>query len=144
MALSSMYPLLSIRYACMAHMKEEKSVVQSIWTHLLKVKNDEHTQLFYRWYQKEKTENRIYLILAHVYVCQPDLFEVIDVDESSVVGELLMNEWNHIVNYGEIRIPEWMIDMHTLEGKKKGMNSKDFAEVGSHIENKWMPLCNQT
>jgi len=139
-SLTSLYPLLSIRYAFMAHVKEEKSVVNLIWGHLLKMKNDEHTQLLYRWYQKEKSENRIYLILAHVYVCQPDWFEMVDVDESS--GELMMSEWNHLINYGEIKIPKWMIDMHTQEGKKNGMNGKDFAEVGSQIENMWMPLCN--
>jgi len=140
-ALSSLYPLLSIRYAYMAYAQQEKSLVNSMWVHLLKIKNDEHVQLFYRWFQKEKSENRIYLILAHIYVFQSTLFEMKDIDESQAV--LLMNEWNQIVNNGKIRFPSWMQDMHTVEGKKKGMNGIDFANVGSHIENMWMPLCNQ-
>ena len=148
-ALSSKHPLLSIRYALKIHFNflEKKNSVKKggqgpnlIWTHLLKMKNDEHMQLFYRWYTKEKNENRIYLVLAHVYLIQPQSFQMDPIDESQMT--LYVNEWKNLIQIGKVKIPAWMIDMHTQEGKKKGMNSVNFAVVGAHIENIWMPLYN--
>ena len=151
-ALLCEYPLLSIRYAMKIHIdfsekknnkkgdKNELCSPSLIWNHLLKIKNDEHMQLFHKWYIKEKNENRIYLVLAHVYLIQPDSFQMDEIDESET--KLYMNEWKNLIIDGKVKIPNWMIDMHTSEGKKKGMNSIDFACVGSKIENIWMPLYN--
>lgn len=139
-ALLSIYPLLSIRYAIKAHI-ENRSYLNLIWSHLLKIKDDEHMKLFYRWYTKEKNENRIYLVLAHVYFIDPGSFQVNEIDESHL--KIYLNEWKDAICNGKVKIPYWMIDMHTLEGKKKGMNVIDFATMGSRIENIWPPLFNK-
>ena len=141
LALTSKYPLLSIRYAVKAHIEENKTLITLIWKRLFEIKDDENIRLFNRWYNDEN-EGRIYLVLAHIYICHPNWFDHSDWTYKEPSLNDLLNLENRAYHQ-DIEIPEWMIDLHTVEGKKKGMNKADFANVGSKIENIWMPMFSQ-
>ena len=137
-ALASKYPLLSIRYAVKALLNKKEGELNEAWTNLLKIKDDANIRLFYKWFKNEN-EERIYLILAHIYVCHPDWFDHSDwTCETPSATQL--SKWEDMAFNKEIKIPMWMVDLHTVEGKKLGMNKIDFAQVGSKIENIWKPM----
>lgn len=145
----SKYPYISLNFALTAMLSKEKidgdvfelegkktrqtPIVKMIWLTILREVDEKFrdlVKLLYRWFKNENEEH-IYLVLAHVILIQSELCGMVENLHTNDHEEI----WREMAFKRGVVIPEFVMDRHTQDGKRRGANKLDFALVGAVVEN---------